>query len=365
MILQVTPILAIAPLLLVIMSQSAAVLVCAWLVAFFPVLSNTLIGLRSTDHNLLNLFELYGASSWQKLWRLKLPSALPYFLGGLRIAGGLSLIGAVVAELAAGTAGAKGGLGIIVLIAPRVYAFPRAYAALVLLSAVGILIFLVLSAVLASAAAALARKRAEAGELMSPALPSVPASGRYVLAKPRVPACLVDGAGPACRTRTGFAPVSTSRSRAAASPACAPGRRRSMPTVPSTSTAASSCPAFVDMHTHLDKGHIWPRRRNPDGSFFGALDAVTLDRERNWIGGRRRRAHGILAALRLRPRHRGDPHPSRFDRRADAISWPVFAEMREELARPHRRCRPSRCSRSSMSPTAPIWRRSAPRCART
>ena len=144
-ILQVTPILAIAPLLLVIMSQGAAVLVCAWLVAFFPVLSNTLIGLRSTDHNLLNLFELYGASPWQKLWRLKLPSALPYFLGGLRIAGGLSLIGAVVAELAAGTAGAKGGLGIIVLVSPRVYAFPRAYAALALLSLVGILIFLLLS----------------------------------------------------------------------------------------------------------------------------------------------------------------------------------------------------------------------------
>jgi NitT/TauT family transport system permease protein len=146
-ILQVTPILAIAPLLLVIMSQGAAVLVCAWIVAFFPVLSNTLIGLRSTDHNLLNLFDLYGASPWQKLWRLKLPSALPYFLGGLRIAGGLSLIGAVVAELSAGTAGAKGGLGIIVLVSPRVYAFPRAYAALALLSAVGILIFLVLSAV--------------------------------------------------------------------------------------------------------------------------------------------------------------------------------------------------------------------------
>ena len=146
-ILQVTPILAIAPLLLVIMSQSTAVLVCAWLVAFFPVLSNTLIGLRSTDHNLLNLFELYGASPWQKLWRLKLPSALPYFLGGLRIAGGLSLIGAVVAELAAGTAGKGGGLGIIVLLAPRIYAFPRAYAALALLSLVGILIFLLLSLV--------------------------------------------------------------------------------------------------------------------------------------------------------------------------------------------------------------------------
>jgi NitT/TauT family transport system permease protein len=146
-ILQVTPILAIAPLLLVIMSQGAAVLACAWIVAFFPVLSNTLIGLRSTDHNLLNLFDLYGATSWQKLWRLRLPGALPYFLGGLRIAGGLSLIGAVVAELAAGTAGVNGGLGIVVLVSPRVYAFPRAYAALVLLSAVGIIIFLLLSLV--------------------------------------------------------------------------------------------------------------------------------------------------------------------------------------------------------------------------
>ena len=144
-ILQVTPVLAIAPLLLVIMSQSAAVLVCAWLVAFFPVLSNTLIGLRSTDHNLLNLFELYGASGWQKLWHLKLPAALPFFLGGLRIAGGLSLIGAVVAELAAGTAGANAGLGILVLLSPRSMRFPRAYAALVLLSLVGILIFLLLS----------------------------------------------------------------------------------------------------------------------------------------------------------------------------------------------------------------------------
>jgi NitT/TauT family transport system permease protein len=146
-ILQVTPILSIAPLLLIIMSQSAAVLVCAWLVAFFPVLSNTLIGLRSTDHNLLNLFELYGASGWQKLWHLKLRGALPYFLGGLRIAGGLSLIGAVVAELAAGTGGANSGLGVVVLIAPRMSKFPLMYAALVLLSLVGIVIFLLLSLV--------------------------------------------------------------------------------------------------------------------------------------------------------------------------------------------------------------------------
>jgi len=144
-ILQVTPVIAIAPLLLIYLSQQTAVIVCAWIVGFFPILSNTTLGLNSVDRNLAGLFQLYRASRWQTLRYLKLPAALPYILGGLRIAGGLSLIGAVVAELAAGTAGAKGGLGIIVLVSPRVYAFPRAYAALVLLSLVGILIFLLLS----------------------------------------------------------------------------------------------------------------------------------------------------------------------------------------------------------------------------
>jgi NitT/TauT family transport system permease protein len=144
-ILQVTPVLAIAPLLLVILSQSTVLLICVWLVAFFPVLANTLIGLRSTDHNLLNLFELYRASSWQKLWLLRLRSALPYFLGGVRIAGGLALIGAVVAELATGAGGARGGLGYVIYLAPRYFAYPRAYAALVLLCLSGIVIFLLLS----------------------------------------------------------------------------------------------------------------------------------------------------------------------------------------------------------------------------
>jgi len=106
-ILQVTPVVAIAPLILIYApSTQSALLICAWIVAFFPVLSNTTQGLKSTDHNLLNLFELYGASRWQTMVLLKLPSALPYFLAGLRIAGGLALIAAVVAEFAAGSAGA-------------------------------------------------------------------------------------------------------------------------------------------------------------------------------------------------------------------------------------------------------------------
>src|SRR6266487_1715042 len=86
-ILQVTPIVAIAPLLLIYLPQPAAVLACAWIVAFFPVLANTTLGLNSVDHNLIDLFELYGASRRQVLWELKLPAALPYILGGLKIAG--------------------------------------------------------------------------------------------------------------------------------------------------------------------------------------------------------------------------------------------------------------------------------------
>ncbi len=109
-ILQVTPVIAIAPLLLIYLPQPLAVLACAWIVAFFPVLANTTLGLNSVDHNLIALFDLYKASRWQVLCNLKLPAALPQMLAGLRIAGGLSLIGAVVAEIAAGSAGAGSGL---------------------------------------------------------------------------------------------------------------------------------------------------------------------------------------------------------------------------------------------------------------
>jgi NitT/TauT family transport system permease protein len=144
-ILQVTPVVAIAPLLLIYLPQQGAVLVCAWIVAFFPVLANTTLGLNSVDHNLVDLFRLYGASRTQVLWRLKLPSALPYILGGLKIAGGLSLIGAVVAEIAAGAAGAGSGLAYRISESGYRLNIPRMFAALVLLSVVGILIYFALS----------------------------------------------------------------------------------------------------------------------------------------------------------------------------------------------------------------------------
>jgi NitT/TauT family transport system permease protein len=144
-ILQVTPIVAVAPLLLIYLPQQAAVLVCAWIVAFFPVLANTTLGLNSVDRNLADLFSLYGASRGQRLWRLKLPSALPYMLSGLRIAGGLSLIGAVVAEIAAGSAGAGSGLAYRIAESGYRLNIPRMFAALLLLSVAGIVIFYLLS----------------------------------------------------------------------------------------------------------------------------------------------------------------------------------------------------------------------------
>jgi NitT/TauT family transport system permease protein len=144
-VLQVTPVVAIAPLLLIYLPQQAAVLACAWIVAFFPVLANTTLGLNSVDHNLVDLFRLYGASRTQVLWRLKLPAALPYILGGLKIAGGLSLIGAVVAEIAAGAAGAGSGLAYRIAESGYRLNIPRMFAALVLLSVVGILIYFALS----------------------------------------------------------------------------------------------------------------------------------------------------------------------------------------------------------------------------
>jgi NitT/TauT family transport system permease protein len=140
-ILQVTPVIAIAPLLLIYLPQQTAVVVCAWIVGFFPVLSNTTLGLSSIDRNLAGLFQLYGASRLQTLQLLKLPSALPYILGGLRISGGLSLIGAVVAEIAAGTAGAGSGLAFRIAESGYRLNIPRMFAALLLLSLAGIVIY--------------------------------------------------------------------------------------------------------------------------------------------------------------------------------------------------------------------------------
>jgi len=146
-ILQTTPIVAIAPLIIIWLRNNtfAAMIVCAWIVAFFPIVSNTTLGLNSVDRNLLDLFKLYRANRWQTLVYLRLPAALPYFLGGLRISGGLALIGAVVAEFVAGTGGQKAGLAYQILMASYNLQIPRMFAALLLITVLGVLIFVTLS----------------------------------------------------------------------------------------------------------------------------------------------------------------------------------------------------------------------------
>jgi NitT/TauT family transport system permease protein len=144
-VLQVTPIVAIAPLIIIyVQNPFLALLVCAWLVSFFPIISNTTQGLHSADRNLVEMFRLYGATGGQELWLLRIPGALPYFLTGLRISGGLALIGAVVAEFVAGTGGTETGLAFRILEAGYRLQIPRLFAALVLLSATGIAIYGVL-----------------------------------------------------------------------------------------------------------------------------------------------------------------------------------------------------------------------------
>ena len=140
--LQVTPIVAIAPLIIIwVRDTRVALVLCAVVVAIFPIISNTTLGLRSVDPGLVNLFRLHRASRWQVLWRLRVPSALPYFFGGLRIASGLALIGAVVAEFVAGTGGQGAGLAYQILLAGIQLNIPRLFAALVLIALAGIALF--------------------------------------------------------------------------------------------------------------------------------------------------------------------------------------------------------------------------------
>ncbi|MFL1463521.1 ABC transporter permease [Roseococcus sp. DSY-14] len=140
-VLQVTPVVAIAPLLLIWFdSVLPALLACAAVVAFFPVLSGTLQGLSAADPQLEELFRLHGARRWQALLWLRLPSALPFFLGGVRVAGGLALIGAVVAEFVAGAGGAGSGLAFRILEAGYQLRIPRMFAALALISLAGVAI---------------------------------------------------------------------------------------------------------------------------------------------------------------------------------------------------------------------------------
>ena len=140
--LQVTPIVAIAPLIIIwVRDPTASLVICATLVALFPIIANTTLGLRSVDPGLMDYFRLQRASRLQLLWRLRIPSALPYFFGGLRISSGLALIGAVVAEFVAGTGGTGSGLAYQILQSGYQLNIPRLFAALLLIGAAGVLLF--------------------------------------------------------------------------------------------------------------------------------------------------------------------------------------------------------------------------------
>jgi NitT/TauT family transport system permease protein len=144
--LQVTPIVAVAPLIIIwVKNPTAAMTVCAALVALFPIISNTTLGLRSIDPDLQSYFKLNHATRWQQLVRLRIPSALPYFFGGLRISSGLALIGAVVAEFVAGTGGSGAGLAYQILQAGFQLNIPRMFAALLLISLTGVALFVLMA----------------------------------------------------------------------------------------------------------------------------------------------------------------------------------------------------------------------------
>ncbi|ACB79270.1 ABC transporter permease [Methylorubrum populi] len=144
--LQVTPVVAVAPLIIILVRDTqVALVICATIIAIFPVISNTTVGLRSVDPGLSNLMRVYRASRMQTLLRLRIPSALGYFFAGLRISSGLALIGAVVAEFVAGTGGRSAGLAYEILQAGFQLDIPRMFAALSLITLAGILLFLAMS----------------------------------------------------------------------------------------------------------------------------------------------------------------------------------------------------------------------------
>lgn len=145
-ILQVTPIVAIAPLIIILVKNTqVALTICATVVALFPIISNTTLGLRSVDPGLVNLFRMNRAGRLQTLFRLRIPSALPYFFGGLRISSGLALIGAVVAEFVAGTGGRSAGLAYEILQSGFQLDIPRMFAALFLITLAGVGLFTVMT----------------------------------------------------------------------------------------------------------------------------------------------------------------------------------------------------------------------------
>jgi NitT/TauT family transport system permease protein len=145
--LQVTPIVAVAPLIIILVKDTqASLILCATVIAIFPIISNTTIGLRSVDPGLAAYFRMNKAGRWTTLWRLRIPGALPFFLAGLRISSGLALVGAVVAEFVAGAGGRGAGLAYEILQSSYQLDIPRMFAALAMITVTGLVLFSLMSA---------------------------------------------------------------------------------------------------------------------------------------------------------------------------------------------------------------------------
>lgn len=145
-ILQTIPVVAVAPLVVIWFGAGYnSIVVIAFLIGFFPVISNSLMGLNSVDKQMDELFTLYNASKWQKMWKLRLPAALPYMMAGLKISCTLSIVGAIVGEYVAGIGGGKGGLGYAITIAAVQMKTPFLFACGITAALLGISFYLVVS----------------------------------------------------------------------------------------------------------------------------------------------------------------------------------------------------------------------------
>jgi len=140
--LQTVPVVAVAPLLVLWFGVGfKAVAAASFLVSVFPVIASSTAGFRAVDPEHRHLFQLYRANVWQRFWKLEVPSAVPYWIAGLRSASGLAVIGAVVGEFVAGHSGDSPGLGYVIMLSYRQVQTPLLFAAIFCCSAIGLLFY--------------------------------------------------------------------------------------------------------------------------------------------------------------------------------------------------------------------------------
>ena len=145
-ILQTIPVIAIAPIVVIWFGSGFnSIVIISFLIGFFPIVSNTLMGLNSVDKNMVDLFQLYNASKWQTMWKLRIPAAMPYIMSGLKISCTLSIIGAITGEYIAGIGGGKGGLGYAITVAAVQLKTPYLFACAIAGALFGIVFYLIVS----------------------------------------------------------------------------------------------------------------------------------------------------------------------------------------------------------------------------